>query len=129
MGGVDATLAGTERVEVSVENLEGIGTYLDLVVQAIRNNLRPMVYEAHRLARTGGDGSQSALGGPTFPEAQDLAMRAMGTYNAVDGSLKNVAADLERVAKGIRQMAENYRTTEERNALTAADFARALSGR
>jgi uncharacterized protein YukE len=128
VNGVDAALAGTDNVEVSVENLEGIGAYLDVVVSAIRDNLRPMTYEAHRLARTGGDGSQSALGGPTFSEAQDLAMRAAGTFQAVDTSLRAVADELERVARGIRQMAENYRTTEERNALTMADFTRAVSG-
>jgi hypothetical protein len=126
---VDNTLAGAQNLEVSVAHLENIGAYLDVVVSAISDSLRPMVFEAHRLARTGGDTmGGSALGSAAFPEATDLALRAQQTFDAVDSSLKGMATNLQKVADGIRDMAENYRTTEERNGLTAADFARVLSG-
>lgn len=128
MGDVERTLAQTENLSVDVEHLENIGAYLDIVVRAIRDDVRPAVYEAHRLARTGGDGSRSALGGPGFVEAEDLAVRVQNTYTAVDSSLKSIADDLEKVAKAVRDMAERYSTVEERNALTAAEFSRILTG-
>jgi hypothetical protein len=93
-----ADLAGLSRLQVDVEHLGNIKAYLDQVANAIKQDLRPYVFEVNRLATTGGDESRSALGGTEIREVGDLAKRIEGTFQAVDNTLKSMAEALLRSA-------------------------------
>lgn len=133
------SLVSASELEVDVEHLGNISTYLTNVAEAVQSIRDNALRQAHRLARVGGEPSEeemaavgaagrSALGSPEIQEVQDLATREQGTFTAVDESLKSIRDTLERTAEGITEIAEQYRTVEERNALTAADWSRVLTG-
>jgi t-SNARE complex subunit (syntaxin) len=123
-----ADLAGLSRLQVDVEHLGNIKAYLDQVADAIKQDLRPYVFEVNRLATTGGDESRSALGGTEIREVGDLAKRIEGTFQAVDNTLKSMAEALQRDGEAVQKIAEKYRAADERNAATAMDFTTALNG-
>lgn len=134
--GFDSTLASTESLEVDVVHLNNIGTYLTTVADAITAIRDGALHQAHRSAMVGGEPEggaatggtgRSALGSPAILEVADLAGRENGTFTAVDNSLKTIAEDLRNVADGVADIAENYRTVEERNAVTAAEWTQAIS--
>jgi hypothetical protein len=126
-------LASTEALEVDVAHLDNISQYLTTVADAITSIRDSTLHQAHRLATVGGEstesaGGPSALGSQSITEVRDLATRENGTFMALDTSLKSMADNLRRTAEGISEMAEQYQTVEERNAITAAEWTRAISG-
>lgn len=130
---VDSALAAAKALEVDVAHLERMGEYLTTVADAISSIRDITLHEAHRLATVGGEslesaGAPSALGSATINEVRDLATRENTTFTAVDGNLKATADALRKAAEGIAEIAEQYDTVEERNAITAAEWTRAMSG-
>jgi hypothetical protein len=127
-------LASAQELEVDVAHLENISTYLTNVADAIAAIRDTTLRQAHQAATMGGESqsgtpSASALGSTEIrPQVEDLARREQGTYTAVDGSLKSIAEDLRKTAEGVTAIAEQYQTVEDRNAATAADWTRAISG-
>jgi hypothetical protein len=127
-------LASAEQLEVDVEHLGNIATYLNSVAEAVSAIRDSTLRQAHQLATMGGENQQgtpsaSSLGSLEIrPQVEDLARREQSTFTAVDNSLKTVAQNLRKTAEGITGIAEQYRTVEERNAATAADWSRAISG-
>ena len=121
MGDFTADIQGLTELNVDVVHLANITSYLNTLSSGITDDLRPAVYQANRLASTGGDDSRSALGQP-IPPAEDLQTRIRATFQAVDSTLKSLAAQLEADGSAIAAAAEKYRTVEERNAITATEF-------
>lgn len=125
-------LASTEALEVDVSHLENISRYLTIVADAMTTVRDGTLHQAHRLARVGGEstdgGAPSALGSQAIQEVMDLATRENGTFTALDTSLKSMADNLRKAAEGVTEIAENYATVDERNALTADQWTRAISG-
>jgi len=126
MGDFTADTQGLTELNVDVAHLANITSYLNTLSTAITDDLRPAVYEANRLASTGNDDSRSALGEVGAP-AEDLQARIRATFQAVDTTLKSMAAQLEADGNAISTMAEKYRTVEERNAITASEFMAAVT--
>lgn len=130
---VDSALASAKALEVDVGHLENISRYLTSVADAVKSIRDTTLHQAHRLAMVGGEsiesaGAPSALGSQTINEVRDLATRENGTFMAVDTALKSVTDNLRKTAEGIAEIAEKYDTVEERNAVTAAQWTRAISG-
>lgn len=125
----DSSIARARNLEVDVEHLDSIGTYLTTIAEAMDTIRERSLLQAHLASRTGGDGSQSALGAEQIGEIlRELTTRETTTYEAIKGGLKAIADDLEKAAEGIAEMARTYDTVEERNALTAAQWTEAISG-
>jgi hypothetical protein len=131
---VASELAAAQELEVDVAHLENISTYLSNVadaITAIRDSTLRMAHQAATMGgeTEGGTPNASALGSMEIrPQVEDLARRENGTFTAVDGSLKTMAENLRKAAEGVTEIAEQYRTVEDRNAATAADWTRAISG-
>ncbi|GIE78133.1 hypothetical protein Aph02nite_40830 [Actinoplanes philippinensis] len=121
-----ADAKGLTELKVDVAHLANITSYLNALSAAITDDLRPGVYDANRLASTGGDESRSALG-DQIPVADELKTRIAATFQAVDSSLKSLATQLEVDGAAITTLAEKYKTAEERNALTASEFMSAVN--
>jgi methyl-accepting chemotaxis protein len=131
---VTKALAGARQLEVDVAHLGNIATYLTTVADAISTIRDSTLRLAHRAATMGGEAeggrpSSSALGSTEIrPHVEDLSRREQQTFTAVDGSLKSIADNLRKTAEGVTEIAEQYQTVEDRNAASAQDWARAISG-
>lgn len=137
MGDFDSAIGRLKNLEVDVAHLDGIATYLTTLAGAIDTIRERTLYQAHRLAYVGGNppagggggGAESALGSPAMEDGvvTELSTREESTYRALNDGLKAIADDLEKAAEGITEIAEQYDTVEERNAMTAAQWTEAIS--
>ena len=125
MGDFAADTQGLTKLAVDVEHLGNIATYLGTVSGAIKDDLLPAVYQANRLASTGGDDSRTALG-EGIPVVSDLTTRIAGTYNAINTTLKALAEQLQKESDAITTIAGKYTAAEDRNHATATDFLSAV---
>ncbi len=132
----DSDTGSLGNLDVDVEHLGNISTYINELVHAIRHDLQPYLVQVNQLLTVGSNETQSTLGSPQIPEVgggQDpntgLAPKIRATYTAVYQGLKGTADSLEQSATAVKKIAENYKTADDRNARTAADFiAAAQSG-
>jgi len=127
MGEWQSDTAGLNSLDVSVAHLINIKSYLDILSQAIMDDLRPVVDQTNRMIKTGGDESPTALGAG-IPIVAELSTRIEGTFQAIDTTLKNMATQLEKDGNAIKTIAEKYQAAEDRNGVTAAEFLSAMNG-
>jgi len=135
MGSFGGDVGKADALQVDVEHLDNISSYLSILVDAVNNDLVPQLDEAHRLATVGGDvdvstigaGGRSALGAG-YTEVQELARREASTYQALHDGVRGLADDLHKASQAITDIAAKYRTSEERNSLNATAFTQALGG-
>jgi len=133
MGSFGGDVGRADALQVDVEHLDNISSYLSILVDAVYDDLVPQVDEAHRLATVGGDVDASTIGaggrsalGAGYTEVQELARRETSTYQALHDGLRGAADDLRKASQAITRIAEQYRTSEERNSLNATAFTQAL---
>jgi hypothetical protein len=120
---------GLARLEVDPEHLDNIKTYLGQLADEVNTNLRQYLFDVHRTLTLGGDGRKgSALGSTQIPEVSDINPRLESTFHALDTSLKGFADDFQKAGDAVGKIAEKYRTVEERNAASAADFTLGAAG-
>ncbi len=107
--------AGADKLEVDVQHLEQIKTYLETVAKTIEDKLLNLQLEdVHRTFEYGGKG-RSALGDPAIPNLQTLIERHEGSYQAVKLSLQNMVKAYRDMGKTVGEFAAKYKTVEERN--------------
>jgi hypothetical protein len=128
----DADRDRAHKLQVNPDDLEDMAQYLDILVQAVRNDLRPAVDQVQRLLTVGDNEGQSAFGSTDIPYVADAAKtgesgrgldaKTRTAYQSVSTGLDQMCDELTKASGALHKIADKYKSADARNAATAADF-------
>lgn len=113
-------LAEHARTEWDLEAMGSVVTWLE----STRDYVERLTTGMHSIMDTLGPSQDTALGG--FTSATALHAQNQAVWQGVRAALQQAHAELGDAASATRKVIENYRTTEERNRMSAAEMERLL---
>jgi hypothetical protein len=121
-------LAGSEKLDVSVEHLDNVQKWCKDLAEAIKNDFLPNLDYVHSMLKlSSGSSPRSSLGSSDIDGVQDLVSQIEKAYGAVQQSMKAIGENLDQTGTAVKNIADKYTTVEERNQANAGDLGSAAT--